>query len=67
MSQDPSRLVWRKSRRSHQNGECVEIAQAPGTITVRDSKNPTGPTLTFQHSTFRTFFAEIRKGQHFTP
>jgi hypothetical protein len=34
---------WRKSRRSSgQNGNCVELSNLGA---VRDSKNPTGPTL----------------------
>lgn len=34
--------VWRKSRRSGQNGNCVEVSSSGR---IRDSKNPTGPTL----------------------
>lgn len=37
-------LRWRKSSRSGGNGgECVELAHT--LRTVRDSKNPNGPTL----------------------
>lgn len=35
---------WRKSSRSNQETACVEIAHSLDR--VRDSKNPTGPTLT---------------------
>lgn len=34
---------WRKSTRSQSQGACVELHP---TGAVRDSKNPTGPTLT---------------------
>ncbi len=35
--------TWRKSRRSTNNANCVEVR---GTLDqVRDSKNPEGPTL----------------------
>ena len=34
--------AWRKSSRSGGNGQCVELASYGA---VRDSKNPTGPTL----------------------
>ncbi len=40
---DLSQAVWRKARRSHQNGGCVEVAaNLPGVIAVRDSKRPEG-------------------------
>lgn len=44
-----SELAWFKSSYSDgTDGEsCVEIATAPRTIHVRDSKNITGPRLTF--------------------
>lgn len=35
-------MTWRKSSRSESAGQCVELAHAGR---VRDSKNPTGPTL----------------------
>jgi hypothetical protein len=35
--------LWRKSSRSAGANNCVELAWAGA---VRDSKNPTGPTLT---------------------
>ena len=43
-------LVWRKSTRSTGDGNCVELAHpTPLTITIRDSKNPTGPTPIWPH------------------
>jgi Domain of unknown function (DUF397) len=36
---------WRKSTRSLQGSQCVELATMPAWSAVRDSKNPTGPTL----------------------
>ncbi|MBF6351091.1 MULTISPECIES: DUF397 domain-containing protein [Nocardia] len=39
---------WFKSRRSSGQQDCVEVAfLGSGTVGVRDSKNPTGPALTF--------------------
>lgn len=37
---------WRKSRSSG-DGNCVEVAMSPGSVRVRDSKNPGGPVLEF--------------------
>jgi hypothetical protein len=43
MTPDLSEAVWRKSTRSGGNGgACVELANLGA---IRDSKNPTGPTL----------------------
>jgi hypothetical protein len=40
-------LPWRKSSYSGaEGGECVEVAAAPGTIHIRDSKVTAGPMLT---------------------
>jgi hypothetical protein len=43
--------VWRKSSRSNaQGGDCVEIAELPSGIGIRDSKNPAGPILNFHRA-----------------
>jgi Domain of unknown function (DUF397) len=41
-------IRWRKSARSGSTGQCVELGRLDRpefTGAVRDSKNPTGPTL----------------------
>ncbi|WBB56907.1 DUF397 domain-containing protein [Verrucosispora sp. WMMD573] len=46
---------WRKSSHSGDEGACVEMAVVPGTVAVRDSKDPHGPLLTFRPSAWTAF------------
>ncbi|MEV0429777.1 DUF397 domain-containing protein [Micromonospora sp. NPDC050495] len=52
---------WRTSTRSSSNGgACVEVADnLPGVVGVRDSKDPTGPVLTFAAPAWRAFVAQL--------
>ncbi|WP_405781081.1 DUF397 domain-containing protein [Streptomyces sp. NBC_00859] len=54
--------AWRKSSYSGTNGgDCVEVAAGlPGTVPVRDSKNPAGPTLFVHAAAWQTFVAGLR-------
>ncbi|MFE0763552.1 DUF397 domain-containing protein [Streptomyces smyrnaeus] len=54
---------WVKSSYSSNDGpQCVEVAAAPGTVHVRDSKNVAGPHLTVAPTTWAAFvsYAAIR-------
>jgi hypothetical protein len=49
-----SDLTWRKSSRST-SGACVEVAVDGALVHMRDSKDPDGPSLTFDREVFRDF------------
>ena len=63
---DLSRLAWRKATRSTSNGgNCVEVARnVPGSVAVRDSKNPDGPKLVIPAADWQAFTASVKAGQH---
>jgi hypothetical protein len=51
-------LAWFKSSYSgDSSGDCVEVATAPTTVHVRDSKNTTGPRLALSPTTWSEFVA----------
>jgi Domain of unknown function (DUF397) len=62
---DLNGAVWRKSSYSGgSGGNCVEVAgNLPGTIAVRDSKNPEGPALVFSPAAFAAFVGGVRDGE----
>jgi hypothetical protein len=63
-SPDHSRTMWRKSSRSGQNGNCVEIANLATSVGVRDSKSPNAGHLTFSRSTWTAFITQAKAGHH---
>jgi hypothetical protein len=56
-------LDWRKASASA-NGGCVEVAPLPdGGVAVRDSKNQSGPVLSFNQREWVSFLDGMAKGE----
>ncbi|TXS13411.1 DUF397 domain-containing protein [Streptomyces sp. adm13(2018)] len=55
--------TWTKSSYSGGNGACVEVKSPLVTaITVRDSKAPEGPSLSFGPGSWNAFVGEVSDG-----
>jgi hypothetical protein len=54
--------TWTKSTYSGANGGCVEFAELPVAIGVRDSKDVAGPALTFERAAWQGFVDATRSG-----
>ncbi|MER6991457.1 DUF397 domain-containing protein [Saccharopolyspora hirsuta] len=60
---DMSRADWRKSSRSGNTGQCVELAlNLPGVSAVRDSKAPEQGALVFTKAQLHAFLTNIKAG-----
>ncbi|MEU5428814.1 DUF397 domain-containing protein [Streptomyces olivoreticuli] len=58
-----SSATWTKSSHSdNDHGNCIEAAlDIPGSVPVRDSKNPTGPVLDLSPAAWATFVTAVRQ------
>lgn len=55
--------VWKKSTRSFNGNNCVEIAHLDTAVAVRDSKDRPGPALTFDPARWTEFIAGVQDGE----
>lgn len=66
MNPDPSntaQINWYKSSFSGSSGACVEMANVPNGIAVRDSKDPDGPVLVFTPAEMAAWVAGAKAGE----
>jgi Domain of unknown function (DUF397) len=59
---EASRLNWRKSARSVNNGNCTEVASTAGIVMVRDSQDPDTLVLRYAPSSWKAFVDAARTG-----
>ena len=60
---DLQSAIWRKSRRSNSQGNCVELARLPdGLIAARNSRDPGGPALIYTQAEIDAFITGARDG-----
>jgi hypothetical protein len=54
---------WRKSSRSGEALQCVEVAMVDGAVLVRNSRHPVGPVLRFTHGEWEAFLDGVHAGE----
>lgn len=54
--------MWRKSTFS-ESGNCVEVAFVAQAVLVRQSRDPSGPTLTFSKAEWAAFLVGVRNDE----
>jgi hypothetical protein len=54
---------WTRATASLGNGNCVEARLAFGAVQLRDSKDPSGPTLNVNRADWAAFLSGVAKQQ----
>jgi hypothetical protein len=58
---DTSGAAWKVARNCGQ-ASCVQVASLPAAIAMRDSKDPTGPVLTYPRAAWLDFVSQAKLG-----
>lgn len=56
-------VFWRRSTRSGNHGNCVEVAVGAGETAVRDSKVPDGGQLRVPSRQWAAFLSRVKAGR----
>ncbi|CAM5236497.1 DUF397 domain-containing protein [Streptomyces griseomycini] len=59
----PEGAWFKSSYSSDGTGNCVEAANLPAAVAVRDSKDKKGPALVFPRSSWATFITSVSQGE----
>ncbi|MGX1854167.1 DUF397 domain-containing protein [Streptomyces sp. NPDC055299] len=66
-TESPDSPRWFKSSYSSNGGDCIEVATnlaaSRGDVPVRDSKDTSGPVLSFPSDSFSSFVAGVKAGE----
>ena len=62
---DARASIWRKSRHSLGNGNCVQVAASSNTVMVRDSTDSTSLVISYPAKTWSAFVAAAKISNYF--